>query len=101
MDVKEAVQKAAVYVAEMECLSGEGVEGSPVDDVLRTIRFAVEGTKFDIDKGQWVIEVGFARKWDQASASPLAGLSGALKDNRTFKNVRIDDTTGKVVSYGG
>ena len=44
MDVKEAVQKAAAYVAEMECLSGEGVEGSPVDDVLRTIRFAVEGT---------------------------------------------------------
>ena len=101
MDVKQAVQKAAAYVAELECLAGAGAEGSPIDAVLRPIRFAVEGTRFDADKRQWIIEVGFTRKWDQASASPLAGLSGALKDNRTFKNVRIDDATGEVVSYGG
>lgn len=98
MDVKEAVQKAAAYVAELEGISSEGMPKSK-EDILRNIRFAVEGTHYDESCGQWTIEVGFARKWDQASASPLAGVA-MLKDNRTYKSVVLDDASGKIVSYG-
>ena len=99
MDVKEAVKTAAGYVAELETLAGD-VPDAGTEQTLRDIRFAVEGTYFD-DAGQcWKIKVGFARKWNQASSSPLAGLSVALKDNRTFKTVTIDDKTGQVISYG-
>lgn len=101
MNVKEAVKIAARYVAELEGVAdGMALEVS-ADQVLRDIRFAVEGTRYDDSSNRWDIEVGFARRWDQASASPLAGLAGSVSDKRTFKTVVIDDETGKVLSYGG
>lgn len=101
MDVKQAVRTAAGYVASLEGITSGEQNTDSEKQVLSDIRFAVEGTRYDEDAGRWYIEVGFARKWDQVDASPLAGLSsGVLKDNRTFKTVAIDDATGKVLAYG-
>ena len=100
MDVKEAAKTAASYVAEMESISGNAADNESEAQVLQGIRFAVEGTHFNETNNCWEIEIGFARKWDQASSSPLAGLSGSVKDNRAFKTVVIDDSTGNVLSYG-
>lgn len=100
MDVKEAVKAAADYVAELEGMTGVEGEDESNEQVLRDIRFAVEGTRYDERGKHWDIDVGFARPWDQATSSPLAGLAGSIKDNRTFKTVTIDDATGKVLAYG-
>ena len=83
MDVKEAVKKAAAYVIDLESMSAGGTKPVKAEALLRDIRFAVEGTHFDEKKDEWDIEVGFTRKWDQATASPLMGLAGNVKDNRT------------------
>jgi hypothetical protein len=98
MDVMEAVKAAADYVAELEGMTS--VEGESNERILRNIRFAVEGTRYDERERRWNIDVGFARPWDQATSSPLAGLAGSIRDNRTFKTVTIDDATGKVLAYG-
>lgn len=100
MDVREAVRTAAHYVAELEGLTGSEREGTPEEQILRDIRFAVEGTRYDEQNKHWSIDVGFARPWDQATSSPLAGLAGSMRDNRTFKTVTIDDATSKVLDYG-
>lgn len=100
MDVREAVRTAAHYVAELEGLTGSEREDTPDEQILRDIRFAVEGTRYDEQNKRWSIDVGFARPWDQATSFPLAGLAGSMKDNRTFKTVTIDDATGKVLDYG-
>ena len=100
MDVKEAVKKAAAYVIGLESMSAGGTKPVKAEALLRDIRFAVEGTHFDEKKDEWDIEVGFTRKWDQATASPLMGLAGNVKDNRTYKHVLISDKTGEVVFYG-
>jgi hypothetical protein len=100
MDVRETVKTAAHYVAELEGLTGSEREGTPEGQILRDIRFAVEGTRYDEQNKHWSIDVGFARPWDQATSSPLAGLAGSMRDNRTFKTVTIDDATGKVLDYG-
>jgi hypothetical protein len=100
MDVREAVKTAAHYVAELEGLTGGEREDAPDERILRDIRFAVEGTRYDGHNKRWSIDVGFARPWDQATSSPLAGLAGSMKGNRTFKTLTIDDATGKVLDYG-
>lgn len=100
MDVKGAVKIAARYVAGLEEMADGALSGASGEQVLRDIRFAVEGTCYDASQRQWSIEVGFARKWDQVSTSPLAGIAGGSADNRTFKTVVIDDGTGEVLSYG-
>ena len=100
MDVMDAVKAAADYVAELEGMTSVDTEGESSEQVLRDIRFAVEGTRYDERERHWNIDVGFARPWDQATSSPLVGLAGSIKDNRTFKTVTIDDATGKVLAYG-
>jgi hypothetical protein len=99
MDVMDAAKAAAHYVAELEGLTGGEREDTPDEQILRDIRFAVEGTRYDEQNKRWSIDVGFAHPWDQATSSPLAGLAGSMKDNRTFKTVTIDDATGKVLDY--
>ena len=47
MDVREAVKTAAHYVAELEGLTGGEREDAPDERILRDIRFAVEGTRYD------------------------------------------------------
>lgn len=100
MDVKGAVKVAAGYVAEFESMTSAETESESSEQVLRDIRFTVEGTRYDERERRWSIDVGFVRPWDRATSSPLAGLAGSIKDNRTFKTVTIDDATGKVLAYG-
>ena len=101
MDVKQAVKIAANYVSSLEGMTNEYPAAATDTKLLRDIRFAVEGTRFNEEDDTWRIEVGFTRPWDQAH-SPLAGIATVpLKDNRTIKTVTIDDKTGKVLAYGG
>ena len=100
MDVKGAVKAAADYVAELESMTSAETESESSEQVLRDIRFAVEGTRYDERKKRWGIDVGFVRPWDRATLSPLSGLVDSTQDNRTFKTVTIDDATGKVLAYG-
>ena len=101
MDVTQAVKIAANYVSSLEGMTNEYPDADTDTKLLRDIRFAVEGTRFNEEDDTWRIEVGFTRPWDQAH-SPLAGIATVpLKDNRTIKTVTIDDKTGKVLAYGG
>lgn len=61
MDVREAVKTAAHYVAELEDLTGGEREDAPDEQILRDIRFAVEGTHYDEQNKRRSIDVGFAR----------------------------------------
>lgn len=102
MDVNEAVKTAAQYVVSLESLSNEDLK-SDFYIALNRLRFAVEGTHYNSKNSTWCIEVGFTRKWDQATRNAFAGISGACEasgDNRTIKQVVISDKTGKVISYG-
>jgi hypothetical protein len=99
MDVMQAARIAADYVAMLERLTIDPDEPNTSNGLLREIHFAVEGTHFDEADGRWRIEVGFSRPWDQAR-SPLAGIASVpTSDNRTYKALTIDDSTGKVLAY--
>ena len=99
MDVMQAAKIAADYIAMLERLTIDPDEPDMSNGLLRDIHFSVEGTHFDESDGHWRIEVGFSRPWDQAR-SPLAGIASVpTYDNRTYKALTIDDSTGKVVAY--
>ena len=90
MDVKEAVKTAKDYVTEL--FEGEGLENVGLEEVL-----------FDDEAGVWRVTVGFNRPWDNAKnlADAMSAISaGELPEwrRRSFKVVRIQDGTGKVIS---
>lgn len=102
MDVKQAVNIAAEYVAEMEQLTRLKDARNKGDDLqfLKQLHFSIEGTKFNDRDKTWVIEVGFTRPWDKAPSNPLLGGSVPGQDHRTIKRVTISDDDGKVIRYG-
>ena len=103
MDVKQAVMKAATYVAKIESLTQSGADEMDPIELLRAMDFAVEGVRFDETGQRWLIDVGFVRKWDRSRQNALAGLSGtpvSNMDKRTFKEVIISEESGEVVKYG-
>ncbi len=90
MNVKEAVQTAKEYVAELYA-----------DEPARHI--GVEEVVFDDLENAWKVTVGFFRPWDEKLG--LSGILGAAADGesalwkrRSFKVVLVDDATGKVKS---
>lgn len=90
MDVKEAVQTAKEYVAELYA-----------DEPARHI--GVEEVVFDEPDDAWKVTVGFFRPWDEKLG--LSGILGAAADGesalwkrRSFKVVKVDDATGRVKS---
>jgi hypothetical protein len=87
MDVKEAVKTAKTYVVEL--FGDEGVTNLGLEEV-----------EFDDTAGVWRITVGFSRPWDRlALQSALAAMGqGSASTARSYKIVRIDDATGRVVS---
>lgn len=89
MNVKEAVQTAKKYVAEL-------YEDEPAKHI------GVEEVVFDRASNSWKVTVGFYRPWDEK-----LGLSGildaaagepAIWKRRSFKIIQVNDNTGMVES---
>lgn len=96
MNVKEAVQTAKEYVAELYA-----------DEEARHI--GVEEVVFDEHDNAWKVTVGFFRPWDRnRTLDEKLGLSdilGAAAEGetglwkrRSFKIIQVDNGTGKVRS---
>jgi hypothetical protein len=87
MDVNEAVNLAKQRVAELFAI--EGVSNIGLEEV--------EFHEYD---NTWSITIGFSRSWDLQPYNPLsAAISGQLpRPTRSYKDVRISDLDGKVIS---
>jgi len=84
MDVKQAVSKAKTYVLDLFA------EETPAN-------VALEEVEFNNNTSEWLITVGFNRPWDNPN-SFLDEDSVLYEPRRSYKVVRISDTTGSVLS---
>ena len=82
MDVKEAVQTAKKYIAEL-------FTEETITDV------GLEEVKFDDTSNNWEVTVGFSRPWQNLS---LANALGNRHQTRSYKLVCINDDSGQVLS---
>lgn len=86
MDVKEAVAAAKKYVGEL--FAQEGITNLGLEEV-----------EFDEQAREWRVTVGFSRPWDTVSGwAALAAQPPQTNPRRSYKIVRISDTTGEAVS---
>ncbi len=81
MNVKEAVQAAKTYVADL--FAEEQIQ-----------QLGLEEVEFDQQASVWSITIGFSRAWDRAGFLSRAGFA----DPRAYKIVRISDDDGRVIS---
>jgi hypothetical protein len=84
MDVKEAVAAAKKFIAEL--FAQENIT-----------RLGLEEVEFDEQEGEWRVTVGFSRPWD-AAASALLSITQQANPPRSYKVVRISDSTGAALS---
>ncbi|HEY2991393.1 MAG TPA: hypothetical protein VGM22_01175 [Methylomirabilota bacterium] len=87
MDVKQAVDAAKKYVAEL--FSNEGV-----------VNLGLEEVEFDDQTGMWNVTVGFSRPWDKPYGG-IASIGQIVSMPRTYKVVKVQDVSGRVVSVKG
>jgi hypothetical protein len=86
MDVNEAVTLAKKRVAELFAM--EGVSNIGLEEV-----------EFEEYNRIWSITIGFSRTWDIQPYNPLSAISGQLpRPTRSYKDVRISDDNGEVIS---
>lgn len=85
MDVKDAVQKAKLYI--MEIFASEGVTNLGLEEV-----------EFDDQSKEWVVTIGFSRPWDKSEGGLAALAYQITNPNRSYKVVRIDEGSAKVRS---
>jgi hypothetical protein len=83
MDVKQAVGLAKNYVSDL--FATEGLANLGLEEV-----------EYDRDGNEWIVTIGFSRPWDRPNT--LAAVVGQTSAPRSFKIVRIDDTSSNVVS---
>lgn len=83
MDAKEAVTQAKRFVAE---LFGEENIGE----------IALEELAFDYETDEWKVTIGFTRPW--ASPKTSGNIGFQLPANRAYKQVRMTEDGGKVLS---
>jgi hypothetical protein len=83
MDVKEAVAAAKQFIAEL--FAEEKIS-----------RLGLEEVEFDEQEGEWRVTVGFTRAWDAPAA--LLSITQQLNPPRSYKVVRISDSTGTALS---
>ncbi len=83
MDVKEAVQTAKEYLADLF-----------VDEDLSDI--GLEEVRYDYDDDKWHVTVGFSRPWDRKH--PIAAIRGEPNPRRSYKVICINDESGNVES---
>jgi hypothetical protein len=84
MEVKEAAVLAREYV----------------NDVLgedELIHLAIEEVDYDDHDDEWIITIGFYRPWSQ-NAGAIRTIVGDPFRHRSYKSIRIDDDTGRVLS---
>ncbi|PWN56198.1 hypothetical protein [Abyssibacter profundi] len=85
MKVKDAVTLAKTHVVELFA-----------DEDVRNV--GLEEVELDIDHKQWLVTIGFSRPWDEPR-NTLANLAGGANfPRRSFKMVKISDTSGEVLS---
>ncbi len=82
MDVREAVQIAKDYIKKV--YEGEEIRNLGLEEV-----------EIDDETDDWLITLGFSRKWDYPRSN---GLSDAPETKRAYKTVRIKADSGEVVS---
>ena len=84
MDVKQAVNTAKVYVADL--MADEGVENLGLEEV-----------EFDEVAQRWNVTIGFSRPWDRKN-SLAASLTEYGRSDRSYKVLSINDADGRVES---
>lgn len=86
MNVKEAVQIATAYVADV--FAAETITNIGLEEVT-----------FDSMAKEWVVTVGFSRPWDYPKPNGLSILAAAnLQPSRVYKTIRLNDHAGEVLS---
>jgi hypothetical protein len=86
MDVKDAVNAAKTYFTML--FADEGLSDLGLEEV-----------EFDDSSGAWRGTVGFSRPWDRLEVPAMAALTGSgPRRPRSYKVLRIDDASGRVVS---
>lgn len=83
MDVKEAVKTAKQHVAEL--FHEEGIYFVGLEEV-----------KFDTDSHEWLVTVGFERRWDRTPRPIRTALIPNPK--RIYKLVRMNDKNGEILA---
>ncbi len=84
MDVKEAVDLAKHYIADL--FRDEGV-----------INLGLEEVEFDDLSSSWDVTIGFSRSWDRRTTTMISALMQQEgPPSRSYKVVRIDDNTKEV-----
>lgn len=84
MDVKQAVVRAKTYVKDL------------FDDE-KPANLALEEVEFNNIASEWLITVGFNRRWDKPN-NIFAEAAGLNEPRRSYKVVRISDETGEIIS---
>ncbi|CAK8713483.1 MAG: hypothetical protein CDV28_102192 [Candidatus Electronema aureum] len=82
MNVKAAVKLAKEYV--LDLFNEENLTNLGLEEV-----------DFDDRAGEWIVTLGFSRPWDEPR-NTLASLAQASTPHRSYKIVRIDNTTEEV-----
>ena len=82
MDVKEAVQTAKKYVAELF-----------TDETIADV--GLEEVEFNNTSNSWEVTIGFSRPWQ---TNILAAALSNRHPTRSYKLVCINDDSGKVIS---
>lgn len=82
MNVMEAKEAARDYIIQLFA-----------DEEVRYV--GLEEAVYNPDAKQWRICYGFVRAWDKQGE---LGIKMGLKAPRSYKDVKIDDTTGCIVS---
>ena len=83
MDVKEAVQTAKEYLADL--FEAEQITNVGLEEIV-----------FDDTSNSWKITIGFSRPWDHKNN--LVGTLGDGLPERSYKVVSINGDSGKVES---
>ena len=88
MERNEAAPLAGTYARDM--FADEEADGS----------LTLEDVDFDADTETWNITVGFLRPRDRSREAGASTATGPLDllGKHTFKAIRIDDRTGRVIS---
>jgi hypothetical protein len=86
MDVKEAVNVAKNYIADL--FRDEGI-----------INLGLEEVEFDDRSSSWNVTIGFSRPWDRRITTIITAFTQQEgSPSRSYKVVRIDDNTKEVRS---
>jgi hypothetical protein len=84
-DVKSVVQKAISHVGEL--FAHENITNLGLEEV-----------DYDSENKIWIITVGFSRPWDFQNAGLASLMNRNASPNRSYKIIRINDTSGEVLS---